>query len=70
MTDQELKSTPFYFCDLKSGDVDCPQKDTCKRYVYIKDVDYKDYSNYKFARLFNICKKTNNKMYLKVDDIK
>lgn len=69
MTEQELHAIPFYFCDLKTGDQECDKKDTCKRYVFIKDLDYKDYKNYPFARLNNVCKRTNYKMYLKVDDV-
>ena len=66
MTEQELLGAHFYFCDLKSGDVDCPKKDECKRYVMIKDLDYKEYSKYAFARLHNICGKQNYKMFLRI----
>ena len=66
ITEEELRRAPFYFCDLKSGDVDCARKNECKRYMMIKDLDYKDYSKYTFARLYNICNKQNYKMFLKI----
>lgn len=69
MTEQELLTAPYYFCDLKTGDLDCPKKETCKRYANIKDIPYKDYHKYGFARLIHICNESNYKMYLKVDDI-
>ena len=65
MTEFDLVSAPFYFCDLKSGDYNCPKKDECKRYLMIKDLDYAEYGKYSFARMYNICSKQNYRMFMK-----
>ena len=70
MTFDDLKKLSFYFCDLKSGEDDCPKKDTCKRYKYIEDIPYEDYKNLGFARLKNICSRTNYELYMKIDEVK
>lgn len=66
MSKSDLQQYTFYFCDLKSGNQNCPKKDTCKRYQIIKDESYNDYKEMS-ARLYNICSKDNYKLYLKQD---
>lgn len=58
----------FYFCDLKSNDIICPQMHMCKRYELIKDIPYEQYENLGFAKLYNICNKENDyKLFMKLD---
>ena len=68
MTFDDLKKLSFYFCDLKSGEDDCPKKDSCKRYKYIEDIPYEKYEDLGFARLKNVCNRTNYKLYMKIDE--
>lgn len=65
MTKEEIQKSPWYFCNL--GSQDCPRKDTCKRWQYIKDNDPEDYKTCA-ARLYNICREQNYVMYLKDRD--
>ena len=58
----------LYYCDLITGQDDCPKKESCKRWVSIKDVPYSEYDKYKFAQLKKICAKTNYKLYVKGSD--
>lgn len=58
----------FYFCDLKSKDIECPKMHECKRYELVKDVPYNEYDKLGFARLHNICNEANGyKMFMKID---
>jgi hypothetical protein len=59
----------FYYCDLKSNNIDCPQKLFCKRYDAIKDMPYQEYEKLGCAKLYNICNDHNGyKMKLKLDE--
>ena len=66
MTKEEIDHTTFYFCDLVSGNHQCPKQDLCKRYQLIKDNDFDDYKT-RSSRLYNVCKKTNYSLFLKMD---
>lgn len=66
MSMEEIERATFYFCDLLTGNDDCPRKNECKRYALVKDVPYTDYGKYGFARLYNICKSQYFKMFMKM----
>lgn len=68
MTKEEIDRLPWYLCNLVSPPYDCPRKNTCKRYQFIKDNPYDDYKD-RAAKLYNICNKMNFHLYMKVDDI-
>ena len=58
----------FYFCDLKTKDIECPRMHECKRYELVKDVPYNDYEKMGFAKLYNICNEENGfKMFMKME---
>ncbi len=58
----------FYFCDLKTKDIQCSKMHECKRYELIKDIPYNQYESLGFAKLHNICNEDNGyKMFLKLD---
>ena len=57
----------FIYCDLHDGH-SCPLQDKCKRWTHIKDKDYKEYMN-QSARLYNVCKQTNNRLFLEDKEI-
>lgn len=58
----------FYFCDLKTKDIECPKMHECKRYEIVKDVPYNDYEKMGFAKLYNICNEENGfKMFMKIE---
>ena len=67
----EISDVTYYFCDLKSNDIECPNMHECKRYEPIKDVPYNQYESLGFAKLYNICGENNGyKMFLKMDNSK
>ena len=67
----EISDVTYYFCDLKSKDIECPNMHECKRYEPIKDVPYNQYESLGFAKLYNICGENNGyKMFLKMDNSK
>ena len=67
----EVSDVTYYFCDLKTKDIECPKMHECKRYEPIKDVPYNQYESLGFAKLYNICKEDNGyKMFLKMDSSK
>ena len=58
----------FYFCDLKTKDIECPKMHECKRYELAKDIPYNDYEKMGFAKLHNICNEDNGfKMFMKME---
>lgn len=67
----EISDATYYFCDLKTKDIECPKMHECKRYEPIKDVPYNQYESLGFAKLHNICGENNGyKMFLKMDSSK
>ena len=67
----EISDSTYYFCDLKTKDIECPKMHECKRYEPIKDVPYNQYESLGFAKLYNICNEDNGyKMFLKMDSSK
>ena len=58
----------FYFCDLKSKDIECPKMHECKRYEIVKDIPYSEYGVLGFAKLHNVCNTENNyQLFMKMD---
>ena len=67
----EISDSTYYFCDLKTKDIECPKMHECKRYEPIKDVPYNQYESLGFAKLYNLCNENNGyKMFLKMDSSK
>ena len=58
----EISDVTYYFCDLKSKDIECPKMHECKRYEPIKDVPYNQYESLGFAKLYNLCNENNIKL--------
>ena len=67
----EISDSTYYFCDLKTKDIECLKMHECKRYEPIKDVPYNQYESLGFAKLYNLCNENNGyKMFLKMDNSK
>jgi len=56
----------YYLCDLKTGNHNCPRADMCKRHVLAKDIPYNEYQYNGFARLYNVCERTNFSLFLQM----
>lgn len=67
MSVEEAKKYTFYFCNLKSSDDDCPKKENCKRYKIIEDIPVSDYDKLGFAKLKNVCNRTNYSLFMELD---
>lgn len=66
MTDP--KTATFYFCDLKSKNIECQKMNECKRYVPIKDLPFAELERLGVAKLYNICNEKNNyKLFMRLD---
>ena len=66
MTDP--KTATFYFCDLKSKNIECPKMNECKRYVPVKDLPFAELEQLGAAKLYNICNEKNKyKLFMRLD---
>ena len=64
----DVDRATYYFCDLKTNNIECPKMHECKRYELVKDVPYNDYEKMRFAKLYNIYNEENGfKMFMKIE---
>ena len=45
----DVDRATYYFCDLKTNDIECPKMHECKRYEMVKDIPYSEYGVLGFA---------------------
>ena len=38
----DVDRATYYFCDLKTNDIECPKMHECKRYEMVKDIPYSE----------------------------
>ena len=53
----DVDRATYYFCDLKTNDIECPKMHECKRYEMVKDIPYSEYGVLGFAKLQEMCEK-------------
>ena len=64
----DANKTTYYFCDLKTNNIECPKMHECKRYEIVKDIPYSEYGVLGFAKLHNVCNTENNyQLFMKID---
>ena len=64
----DVGRTTYYFCDLKTNNIECPKMHECKRYEMVKDIPYSEYGVLGFAKLHNVCNTGNNyQLFMKTD---
>ena len=65
----DINRATYYFCDLKTNNIECPKMHECKRYELLTDIPYNEYGVLGFAKLHNVCNTENNyHLFLKMDE--